>query len=108
VAAAAANKERRFLCRDAFQHMKLADIRSALDAIVASGALYFVTTHYPRGKNIDLSYTGFWFENNFDVAPFRLPAETRCVATHPSVEGDKTCLYVLTDDWKSQWAKNNA
>ena len=40
---------------------------------------------------------------DLSARPFVLPAPTKCVASHPSIEPDLTCLYVLSAEWKAEW-----
>ena len=46
---------------------------------------------------------GGFAQVNLGARPFVLPPPVRCVATHPTIEPDLTCLYVLTSSWKKEW-----
>ncbi|MEO8474622.1 MAG: hypothetical protein ABI477_20640 [Chryseolinea sp.] len=59
-------------CRDCLVHFSYKDIKKALDAVKASGSLYFVTTTFPSHKNYDI-ITGDWRPLNLQAAPFNFP-----------------------------------
>jgi hypothetical protein len=40
---------------------------------------------------------------DLSARPFVLPAPAKCVASHPTIEPDLTCLYVLSAEWKAEW-----
>lgn len=75
------------LCRDCLVHLPYADIFSALDNIVRSGATYLLTTTFPaRNENRDI-LTGDWRPLNLEAAPFSLPAPLRIIR-EGCTEGD--------------------
>lgn len=80
--------------RDVFQHMPLDRVLAAVNNIRASGARYMICTTWPDSKvNVQIE-AGGTFRNNMEIAPFALKP-LRCVATHPMIEADQTCIFEL-------------
>jgi hypothetical protein len=64
-------------CRDCLVHLSLAQIQLALKNVVASGAKFLLTTHFPGiDRNADIA-TGKWRPLDFCQAPFCLPPPLR-------------------------------
>lgn len=80
--------------RDVLQHLPLKQVSSFICNVIRSGARLFITTTFPQGMNRNVSH-GDYYQNNLDEEPFSLPAPKVCVPTHPTIEGDFTCLYEL-------------
>jgi len=60
------------ICRDCFVHFSIADIKKALNNIVASETKYLLTTTFPNvNENIDI-FTGKWRAINLEITPFNL------------------------------------
>ena len=93
------------------QHMPAGKGLQALRHIVNSGARYLVATTFPVSSLPDQGHyenkgASGWFGfylNDLSAPPFLFPPALRCVATHPELEPDLTCLYVMSDEWKEQW-----
>ena len=45
---------------------------------------------------------------DLSARPFVLPPAIKCVASHPTIEPDLTCLYVLSTEWKAEWRARQA
>lgn len=80
--------------RDVFQHLPLEQVGSFICNVIKSDARLFITTTFPQGRNRNVS-RGDYYQNNLDEEPFSLPSPKVCVSTHPTIEGDLTCLYEL-------------
>lgn len=64
------------ICRDALQHLSLADGQAALAAIRASGSTWLLASSYRGGENIDVA-TGAWYSPDLTAPPFDLPEPER-------------------------------
>jgi hypothetical protein len=96
--------------RDVLQHIPLDQGVRFLCNVFQSGARLFVTTTFPASdgrQNNDIKGGGF-FNNDLTLEPFGMPSSALCVATHPTIELDQTCVYDLTQPWVADWiAKKN-
>lgn len=98
--------------RDVFQHLSHAASLRALRHIVDSGARLLIATTFGKPPSNDMvsgerakeaPSDGGFAQTDLHAPPFVLPPPTRCVRTHPSIEPDYTCLYVLDRSWKATW-----
>jgi hypothetical protein len=80
--------------RDVLQHLSLNRGRLAAGHILESGARFAIATTDPSSANENIT-SGGWYKANIAKEPFNFPEPLRCVATHPSHEDDRTCLYQL-------------
>lgn len=80
--------------RDVIQHMPLSNGMHALHYVLTSGCKYLVTTTFPDGDAQDVPAGGY-YRNNYEKPPFdrMFDKPIRCVASHPRIEKDLTCLY---------------
>ena len=91
--------------RDVLQHLTTGQGIDFLCNVFQSGAVVFVTTSFPRGSNRDIA-EGDFFLADLTAAPYDLPryyTTNKCVATHPNIERDVTCVYDLTLPWVRPW-----
>jgi hypothetical protein len=78
--------------RDVLQHLPLNDGARAAKHLLTSGIPYIIATTFPNGTNEEIQQ-GEYFMSNREKAPYNFPKPIRCVATHPNIEPDLTCLY---------------
>jgi hypothetical protein len=78
--------------RDVLQHLSLNEGARAAKHILSSGIPYIIATTFRNGTNKEIQQ-GDYFMNNLEMAPYNFPKPIRCVATHPNIEPDLTCLY---------------
>lgn len=61
------------ICRDAIQHLSLAEGRRVLEALRSSGSTWLLASTYVGSENRSIA-TGGYYEPNLEAAPFGLPA----------------------------------
>jgi SAM-dependent methyltransferase len=62
------------LCRDCLMHLSFAEIRTALENLVRTGAQHLLLTTFPgTTRNADIGHGGWW-PMNLQRPPFELPA----------------------------------
>ncbi len=64
------------LCRDALQHLSLADCYTALANFKRAGARFLFANSHRGNANADVP-TGGWFPINLEAPPFAFPAPVR-------------------------------
>lgn len=82
--------------RDVIQHLNLDQGIKYFCNIFKSGAKILITTTYDKDMNKNIT-EGAWYENDLTKEPFSFPKSENCVATHPNIERDFTCVYNLTE-----------
>jgi len=81
--------------RDVLQHLPLKAGGQAAQHILRSGARFVISTTFDGEASNRNIGAGDYYRNNLQHAPFNFPKPLRCVKTHPSLEGDSTCLWRL-------------
>lgn len=84
--------------RDVIQHLPIRKGIRFFCNVFTSGAKVLVTTTY-RGYVNENVHEGGSFKNDLEQEPFGFPRGRKCIKTHPKLEDDYTCVYLLTDPW---------
>lgn len=84
--------------RDVIQHMPQKHGVKFFCNVFRSGAKRLLTTSFSDSDNRSIREGGF-YKNNLSVEPFSFPPAEFCSPSHPTIEGDDTCLYDLTLPW---------
>jgi hypothetical protein len=92
--------------RDVLQHLPLDQAIQFVCNVFLSGARFFVTTTFPKGRNKNIPM-GEFYHNDLFSHPFNFKRDAAaCTPTHPSMEPDDTCVFDLTQAWVTTWIKN--
>ena len=91
--------------RDVIQHLTLDQGIRYFCNIFTSGAKVLITTTYPSATSNTNIAEGRWYKNNLRLEPFSFP-EVNCTRTHPGIEDDHTCIYILTENWVKEFVSS--
>lgn len=86
--------------RDCFVHLKLKDIKQALNNIVASNpSSYLMMTNFSsERKNSDIPVTGIWRKLNFQAEPFNFPTPLMSIFENNSKDSQQQlALWKISD-----------
>jgi FkbM family methyltransferase len=94
--------------RDVIQHMDVEQGIQFFCNVFKSGAKVLITTTYPSGDNPKPGgfVEGEFYNNNLSKEPFSFPVSDSCTPTHPTDEGDDTCVYDLSEGWVQDFIAN--
>lgn len=101
------------LCRDCLVHLRFDQVRAAIANIVASGATWLISTHFPGRVNQEIK-PGTWHEVwrplDLTAAPIGLPAPRHvinegCTWGHGEY-ADKSLGVWNVDDIRAAWSNN--